>query len=222
MKITNFAKLFMMMLIVLGLTVGCASTPDEDTTSAAADQATAEQAIADAKSANAEAKAMGAEWRDTGDMIKQAEEALAAGDYAKAIELANKAKRQAENAMKQSKAEDAKLKGNGAISAEEDASSSRQGGVIAGANQYEVVSGDNLWNISGKYEIYNNPYKWPLIYKTNRDQIKDADLIFPGQVFDIDRNASASDVDAAVEHAKTRGAWSIGVVEASDKAYLGE
>jgi len=85
---------------------------------------------------------------------------------------------------------------------------------------YEVVRGDNLWNISGKGEIYGNPYQWPLIYKANRDKIKDADLIYPGQAFDIDRSASGSDIEAAIHHAKTRGAWSLGVVEESDKAYL--
>ncbi|HDP90218.1 MAG TPA: LysM peptidoglycan-binding domain-containing protein [Thioalkalivibrio sp.] len=85
---------------------------------------------------------------------------------------------------------------------------------------YTVVRGDNLWNIAGKSSVYGNPYQWPLIYKANSDQIKDADLIYPGQTFSIDRNPSAAAVDAAVNHAKTRGAWSIGVVEDSDKAYL--
>lgn len=92
----------------------------------------------------------------------------------------------------------------------------------ASNDSYEVVGGDNLWNISGKNEIYSDPYQWPLIYKANRDNIKDADLIYSGQVLTIDRSASQSDVDAAINHAKTRGAWTIGSQEASDKAYLGE
>lgn len=85
---------------------------------------------------------------------------------------------------------------------------------------YLVVRGDSLWKISGKPDIYNNPYHWPLIYKANRDKINDADLIQPGQELTIERGSSSADVDAAVEHAKTRGAWSLGVVEESDKAYL--
>ena len=89
-------------------------------------------------------------------------------------------------------------------------------------SSYEVVKGDNLWNISGKPSIYGNPYQWPLIYKANSDQIKDADLIYPGQNLTIDNNPSAADVSAAVQHAKTRGSWSLGVTEASDKAYLGQ
>lgn len=218
MNTNIFARSLFIIMMVLGLAVGCATTPDETV----ADQATAEQAISDAKSANAKAKAMDAEWRDTGKMIKSAEEALAAGDYAKAIELANKAERQAENAMKQAKAEQDRLASEGAISSSEDSSDSRQGGVIAGENQYEVMGGDNLWNISAKGDVYANPYQWPLIYKANRNKIKDADLIYAGQVFDIDRDASSADVNAAVTHAKTRGAWSLGVTEASDEAYLAE
>ncbi|MDH5473369.1 MAG: LysM peptidoglycan-binding domain-containing protein [Gammaproteobacteria bacterium] len=105
------------------------------------------------------------------------------------------------------------------VQAEETVSSSDQSGS---ASTYEVMSGDNLWNISAKGDVYANPYQWPLIYKANRSQIKDADLIYSGQVLDIDRNASSSDVDAAIEHAKTRGAWSLGVVEASDSAYLNQ
>ncbi|MDH5393980.1 MAG: LysM peptidoglycan-binding domain-containing protein [Gammaproteobacteria bacterium] len=87
---------------------------------------------------------------------------------------------------------------------------------------YEVVTGDNLWNISGKNEIYADPYQWPLIYKANRNIIKDADLIYSGQTLEIDRAASQSDIDAATNHAKTRGAWSLGEQESSDKAYLSQ
>lgn len=85
---------------------------------------------------------------------------------------------------------------------------------------YEVQRGDNLWGIASQPRIYGNPYAWPLIYKANSAKIKDADLIYPGQNFDINRSASAADVDAAVHHAKTRGAWKLGVVEQSDKDYL--
>jgi len=46
---------------------------------------------------------------------------------------------------------------------------------------YEVEKGDNLWNISGKPSVYADPYQWPLIYKANSDQIKDADLFIQGR-----------------------------------------
>ena len=92
--------------------------------------------------------------------------------------------------------------------------------TTADMSSYEVNQGDSLWGISDK--SYGNAYKWPLIYKANSDKIKDADLIYPGQVFDIDSNPSDADSAAAVNHAKTRGSWSIGVTEESDTAYLAQ
>ena len=85
---------------------------------------------------------------------------------------------------------------------------------------YEVNQGDHLWGISDK--SYGNAYKWPLIYKANSDKIKDADLIYPGQVLDIDSDSSDADSAAAINHAKTRGSWSIGTTEDSDTAYLAQ
>ena len=88
------------------------------------------------------------------------------------------------------------------------------------SNSYTVVSGDNLWNIAGNSSIYGDPYKWPLIYKANKSGIADADLIYPGQIFDIDRSPSTGEIGLAVNHARNRGAWSVGQVESSDTAYL--
>ncbi len=50
---------------------------------------------------------------------------------------------------------------------------------------YTVVKGDYLWKIAKKDEFYGNGFAWPVIYKANRDQIKDPDLIYPKQVFKI-------------------------------------
>ncbi len=85
---------------------------------------------------------------------------------------------------------------------------------------YAVVRGDCLWCISEQSNIYGNPYKWPLIFKANKNQIRDADLIYPGQELTIDRDASAAAIDAAIQHAKTRGAWSVGPIETTDTAFL--
>ena len=219
MKLNLIAMPLLLAALALGF-VGCASTPEQAAPAASSvDKAAAEKAIADAKSANAEAKKLNAEWRDTGDLIKQAEDALAAGDFAKAVELANQAKREADNAIAQAKSEQARLNPVAAAPAE-DAGAKRKSSAKAGAGQYQVVRGDNLWNIAGKSDIYADSYQWPLIYKANRDQIKDADVISSGQVLNIDRNVSSADVAAAVKHAKTRGAWSLGVTEESDTAYL--
>lgn len=85
---------------------------------------------------------------------------------------------------------------------------------------YQVVRGDHLWGIAGKPTIYGDPYHWPLIYKANQDQVQDADLIYPGQLFVIRRGVSQGEINAAVRHARTRGAWTLGVVEESDRRYL--
>lgn len=50
---------------------------------------------------------------------------------------------------------------------------------------YKVVRGDHLWGIAKKKEHYGNGFAWPIIYKANRDQIKNPDLIYPDQVFKI-------------------------------------
>ena len=209
MTMRTTVRLFAAVALSLGLLAGCATTGD-DAASAA------EQAIADAKAANAEAAALGFEWRDTGKIIEEAEAALAAGDNDKALELANKALAQAEDAKRQAELEKQKFLDR----TSGDLDDSMAAGAGAGADSYTVVRGDNLWNISGKSDIYGDPYQWPLIYKANRSQIKDPDLIFPGQNFAIDRSASSSEIDAAINHARTRGAWSVGDVEQSDLDFL--
>jgi nucleoid-associated protein YgaU len=50
---------------------------------------------------------------------------------------------------------------------------------------YSVVKGDCLWRIAQKPEHYGNGFAWPIIYQANRDQIKNADLIYPNQTFKI-------------------------------------
>lgn len=232
-------------LLVLGLVAGCASTPPEQ----AQDQnAEVNQAIDAAKAAIAKAKALDWIWRDTEKFLKQAENEAAAteGQKSLAIKLANKARSQAELAVNQYYLEKAKVmldeagamqgldaNQTNALADADKAIRNAQGRkaydlltpllteIRAASVQYEVVRGDSLWAISGKAETYSDPYKWPLIYKANRDKIKDADLIYPGQNFTVDRNPSAGDAQMAIDHARNRGAWSIGVVEESDRNYLG-
>lgn len=89
-------------------------------------------------------------------------------------------------------------------------------------DMYTVVAGDCLWCISAKSQIYGDPFKWPLIYRSNVSQIGDADLIFPGQELEIDRNLTPELVANATEHARTRGAWTLGEPEASDIQYIAD
>lgn len=82
-----------------------------------------------------------------------------------------------------------------------------------------VQAGECLWCISALEKIYGDPYQWPIIYKYNQHQIKDADLIYPGQELIIKRGLGAAEIDRAVHHARYRGAWGLGVIEDSDIAY---
>src|SRR5690606_18768585 len=50
---------------------------------------------------------------------------------------------------------------------------------------YTVVKGDHLWGIAKKPQHYGNGFAWPNIYRANRDQIKNPDLIYPNQTFKI-------------------------------------
>lgn len=53
------------------------------------------------------------------------------------------------------------------------------GGVVV------VESGNSLWRIARR--TYGEGMRYTLIVQANRDQIKDPDLIYPGQVFDLPR-----------------------------------
>lgn len=44
---------------------------------------------------------------------------------------------------------------------------------------------DCLWNIAKKPDIYGDAFRWPKIWQKNRDQIKNPDLIYQGQVLKI-------------------------------------
>ena len=55
------------------------------------------------------------------------------------------------------------------------------------ADTHKVVKGECLWWIAEYKGIYGDPFKWPVIYKANRHQIKDPDLIYPGQELIIPR-----------------------------------
>jgi nucleoid-associated protein YgaU len=48
---------------------------------------------------------------------------------------------------------------------------------------YTVVAGDSLSKIAKRE--YGDAQKWKLIFEANRDQIKDPDLIHPGQTLKI-------------------------------------
>lgn len=46
-----------------------------------------------------------------------------------------------------------------------------------------IVRGDNLWNIARAH--YGEGWQYTVIFKANKDQIRDPDLIYPGQNFSL-------------------------------------
>jgi len=68
-------------------------------------------------------------------------------------------------------------------------------------DEYSVVKGDYLWKISGKKDIYDDPYQWMRIYTYNREQIKDPDLIYSDQIFKIQRSVGDG------EYLVVKGDW---------------
>ena len=91
---------------------------------------------------------------------------------------------------------------------------------VPSISAYVVQGGDHLWGISSQLKVYGDPYQWPLLFKRNRADIRDADLIYPGQLIQIERDLTDFQIQEAIDHARTRGAWSLGVTEATDLKYL--
>lgn len=67
---------------------------------------------------------------------------------------------------------------------------------------YTVQSGDNLWSIAARTEVYGDALLWPLLYQGNRDQIKDPRQIYTGQTLTIQRNLS--DIELEETRCKAR------------------
>ena len=223
MKPTELLKVAVIAAMTSGLIAGCQQSSTDD--DMAADTTVQDEcmgatpevrnAIYAAKLKNARARNLGAEWEENAKIIAEAEQAAADCENVRAKILAEKAEKSAAEAIAMLQAEEVVVE---EVEEEAPAMAADDSPYLGG---YLVVSGDNLWSIAAQDTIYGNPFQWPLIYKANSGQIKDADLIYAGQYFYIPK-ARGADRAAAIEHARNRGAWTLGETEASDLDYLSQ
>lgn len=214
MKMAVMYKHLGVAALALGMAVGCATTQQpqaQEESEACPEDLVAEvnDAIDTADSRNREAREMGAEWREAQNMIREAEAARDECDIGTALGIAHEATSVAEQAIADYREQQQGQAETQPMDSQRESDRS-----------YTVSRGDTLWGISASSVGYEDPYQWPLIYRENADKIEDPDLIYPGQDLSIEADPSDSEVEAAVEHAKTRGAWAVGESEQSDRQYL--
>jgi nucleoid-associated protein YgaU len=69
---------------------------------------------------------------------------------------------------------------------------------------HTVKRGETLPQISSLPEVYNDNMLWPLLYRANRDQIRDPRHLWPGQVLRIPRGVSREDLAEARRYAQDK------------------
>ncbi len=67
---------------------------------------------------------------------------------------------------------------------------------------YVVHKGDCLWKIAGEQDVLGDPFRWPLLYKQNRDQIEDPDIIQPDEDLNYKKDYTESEIADAIKKAK--------------------
>ncbi|MEZ4598707.1 MAG: LysM peptidoglycan-binding domain-containing protein [Syntrophotaleaceae bacterium] len=77
---------------------------------------------------------------------------------------------------------------------------------------YLVRGGETLWTIAARRDIYSDSMLWPILYQSNRDQIKDPRQIYPGQKLTIPRNLSDAEILEARDKARRSKIFPIDVL----------
>lgn len=69
---------------------------------------------------------------------------------------------------------------------------------------HTVKRGETLPQIVAQADVYNDYRLWPLLYRSNRDQIRDPKHIWPGQILRIPRNFSREEMAEARRYAQEK------------------
>lgn len=69
---------------------------------------------------------------------------------------------------------------------------------------HTVMRGETLPQIAAQSDVYNDLTLWPLLYRANRDQIRDPGHIWPGQVLRIPRNLSREEIAEARRYSQEK------------------
>jgi hypothetical protein len=75
---------------------------------------------------------------------------------------------------------------------------------LLGFRLVTVRSGDNLWRLARRPSVLGNGFLWPLIYRSNRDQIQDPDRLEPGLKLKIFHHYDRDQAQAALAAARDR------------------
>lgn len=87
------------------------------------------------------------------------------------------------------------------------------------ADDYEIKSGDTLWGIAAKPDVYGDPNMWPIIYKYNISKLDNPNVIHPGLDLSIPRGLSEEEKADAISKARSvKGQWD--TLKDSLKAWL--
>jgi nucleoid-associated protein YgaU len=124
------------------------------------------------EAAEAKARATQEKFREVEETLKRAEQEAA---HSKAEREAARAKARVARMERERQREEREMKRRLREQAQE--------GKTKEARTYVVKSGDNLIKIAR--ELLGDAARWPEIFVTNEDKIKDPNLIYPGQELDM-------------------------------------